>query len=208
MLDRGQAEEEVEIEELTGRLAQLSETRRSLEAQKKLLQEKQEKLIIRSPIDGKVVTWKVQELIEGRPVRKGQRLMEIADPSSRWELEIYVPEAKMGHIVQHLQELQKEDPAAKLDVTFILATHSAVDLKGKVEQIDFSAEVQGEEGNTVRMRVSFPQEDLRKLVDSPASDLKVGADVKAKVQCGQRAVGYVVFSDLFEFVQSRILFRF
>ncbi|NOY30511.1 MAG: HlyD family efflux transporter periplasmic adaptor subunit [Planctomycetes bacterium] len=207
MLDYGQADE-VEIEELTGRKAQLLETARSLGKQRDLLEEKREKLLILSPIDGKVVTWKVRELIENRPVRKGQRLMEIADSSNRWELEIYVPEAKMGHIIEYLQKLREDDPEAQLEVTFILATHSAVHLEGRIEHIDTSAEVQGESGNTVRMKVSFQQEDLKKLVDDPATELKVGADVKVKVQCGQRAVGYVLFSDLFEFVQAKILFRF
>ena len=134
--------------------------------------------------------------------------MKLADPSSRWELEIYVPEAKMGHIVEYQQKLRSDDPEAKLDVTFVLATHSAEDLRGQIESMDTSAEVYGESGNTIRMRVSFAQEDLKKLVDNPATELKVGADVKAKVHCGQRAVGYVMFHDLFEFVQSKVLFRF
>jgi len=164
--------------------------------------------VILSPVDGKVVTWKVRELIENRPVRKGQRLMEIADSSSRWELEIYVPEAKMGHIIEYMQKLREEDPEAQLEVSFILATHSAVHLEGRIERIDTSAEVKGESGNTVRMEVSFQQEDLKKLVDDPATELKVGADVKVKILCGRRAVGYVLFSDLFEFVQSKIMFRF
>ena len=206
-LDHGRAKD-VDLDELTGKIAQLRKTRDSLVEQKKLLDRKSQLLTITSPIDGKVVTWKVRELIENRPVRKGQRLMEIADPSSRWGLEIYVPEAKMGHVVTHLQQLREKDPASKLQVSFILATHSSVHLAGQVEEIDTSAEVHGESGNTVRMRVSFAQEDLKKLVDDPANQLKVGADVKAKVQCGQRAIGYVWFHDLFEFVQSRILFRF
>jgi len=170
LLDYGQAEE-VEIEELTGRKAQLLETARSLEKQRYLLEEKKEKLLILSPIDGKVVTWKVRELIENRPVRKGQRLMEIADSSSRWELEIFVPEAKMGHILEYRKQIQKDDPEALLQVSFILATHSAVRLEGRIEHIDTSAEVQGDSGNAVRMKVSFDQEDLKKLVDNPATEL-------------------------------------
>jgi hypothetical protein len=113
----------------------------------------------------------------------------------------------MGHVVEHFQEIRKDDPNAKLDVSFILATHSAEHLSGKVDEIDTSAEVQGEKGNTVRMVVSFPQQDLKRLVKDPANDLKIGADAKAKVICGQRAVGYVLLHDLFEFIQSRILFR-
>ncbi len=205
-LDRGQTEG-VELEELTGRMAQLRETRSSLEKQRALLLKKEKMLTIVSPIAGKVVTWKVRERLANRPVRKGQQLMEIADPSSRWELEIYVPEAKMGHLVQRLKKLRSEDAEAQLTVSFIMATHSDIHLQGQVIEIDTSAEVHGEDGNTVRMRVSFAQEDLKQLVADPAKELKVGADVKAKVLCGERAVGYVLFHDLFEFVQSRILFR-
>lgn len=205
-LDRGESEGG-EREELTGRMSQLRKMLGSLAKQRRLLMLKQEKLTVTSPIDGKVVTWKVRDRLVSRPVRKGQQLMEIANPASRWELEIFVPEAKMGHIVEQLEKLQSADSKAQLTVTFILATHSAIHLEGKVVEIDTSAEVHGEEGSTVRMRVSFPQEDLKQLVDDPTSELKVGADVKVKVQCGERAIGYVWFHDLFEFVQSRILFR-
>ena len=197
----------VEVEQVTGKLAQLQKTLESLHKQRELLREKQELLTVESPIAGRVVTWKVRELLKNRPVNKGQRLMEVADPTSNWQLEVYMPEAKMGHIVEYDQKLKKDDPNAKLTVSFILASHSAEHLTGTVEEIDASAEVQGEKGNTVRMVVSFPQEDLKRLVKDPANDLKVGADAKAKIMCGQRAVGYVLLHDLFEFVQSRILFR-
>jgi hypothetical protein len=206
VLDRSQSEP-TELEELTGRIGQLIETRLALEEQRQLLNEKERLLTVTSPIDGRVVTWKVRDLIENRPVRRGQRLMEIADPSSPWELEIYVPEAKMGHVVQRLQELRAGDPEAQLEVSFILETHSDKRLVGKVHEIDTIAQVHGESGNTVRMVVAFEQEDLKQLVPDPANQLKVGADVKAKILCGKRAIGYVWFSDLFEFVQSRILFR-
>ncbi len=200
--------ETVESEQLIGRLEQLKTTRESLEKQKALLAIKSKRLDVLSPINGKVVTWEIQELLKGRKVATGQRLMKIADTSSPWELEIFIPEAKMGHIIEHQHKLRESDPNAKLEVEFVLATHTGEPILGVVEKIDPSAEVHGEEGNTVRMRVSFPQEALRDLVNDPSTELKVGADVKAKVLCGKEPIGYVWFSDLFEFVQSRILFRF
>ncbi len=197
----------IEREQLSGKIDQLLKTKESLEQQKKLLNLQEKNLIVTSPIDGKVVTWDIQKLLKGRKVGKGQKLMKIADTSSPWELEIFVPEAKMGHVIKRNQELKKDDPNARLEVTFILATHTAEKITGHVEKIDTSAEVHGEDGNTVRMRVSFPQEELKKLVDDPTTELKVGADLKAKILCGKKPIGYVWFHDLFEFVQSRILFR-
>ena len=203
----GENRELAERQQLLGQLEQLRRAQESLEKQQALLAIKEKSLYVYSPIKGKVVTWDVQELLQGRKVAAGQRLLKIADTSSPWELEIYVPEAKMGHVVERYQKLQEEDPEAKLQVEFVLATHTGEPIVGVVERVDTSAEVHDDDGNTVRMRVSFEQQALKQLVQDPSTELKVGADVKAKVLCGQRAIGYVWFSDLFEFIQSRILFR-
>jgi hypothetical protein len=198
---------------------------RGLERQLLIQQQKADALEITSPIDGKVVTWKVNESIENRPVTTGTRLMEIADPTKQWELELEVPESKVGHVIRYLEEQRESDPNAELEVTFIRATHLNWEQKlhGRLTKIDSSAEPSGEEGNIVRMDVAFPQDELLKLIAADGgsiegadpeqliaalkANLKVGADVKAKIHCGRAAVGYVLFHDLWEFIQSRILFR-
>lgn len=207
--------------EAAGELARLREEEKSLQARLQILGEQAEKLNITSPIDGKVVTWKVQDVLKNRPVTQGWRIMEVADPTKEWELEIDVPESKMGHVVRHWQKIQEEDPKAQLDVSFILATNPDYEdrLSGKVTKIHSSAEVNGDQGSAVRMTVSFDQNELLKLVDDSGAsgneaiaqlkkNLKVGADVKAKIHCGREPVGYVWFHELWEFIQSRILFRF
>jgi multidrug efflux pump subunit AcrA (membrane-fusion protein) len=212
---------EVERHQAAGELAQAEEEGKGLLQQRDILIQQHERLRITSPIDGKVVTWKVQDLLKNRPVTTGTRIMEIADPTKQWELEIDVPESKMGHVVRYLREIQEEDPKAQLDVTFILATNpdSEDRLSGKVTKIHSSAEVNGDRGNAVRMTVSFDQNELLKLVDDSGAtgedaiaqlkkNLKVGADVKSKIHCGREPVGYVWFHEVWEFIQSRILFRF
>jgi multidrug efflux pump subunit AcrA (membrane-fusion protein) len=199
----------------------------SYDRQLALVNQKIAQLQIRSPIDGIVVTRNVKDLLENRSVRPGTELMMIANPDEAWELEIDVPEAKVGHVLRYQQALHAKDPKAELEVTFMLASHTGVNLKGKVVRIDKSAELAGDKGNTLRMVVAFDQNELLKLATdgevasatgSPAQDaaqslaelkhnLKVNADVKAKIHCGRAAVGYVLFHDLWEFIQSRILFR-
>jgi multidrug efflux pump subunit AcrA (membrane-fusion protein) len=192
-----------------------------LRRQLKVVTLKKQALDIASPIDGKVVTWKVRENILNRPVSTGARLMEIADPTKDWELEIDVPESKMGHVDEFRHAQLAADPDAQLAVTFILATHPDKELHGRVTRVDPSAEVTGEKGNMVRMHVAFDQNELLAIAASEhvagatpdeqiaelKKNLKVGADVKAKIHCGRAAVGYVLLHDLWEFIQSRILFR-
>ena len=122
----------------------------------------------------------------------------MADPTGVWELEVLMPEYRMGHITQAWIESN-----GNLPVTFFLATSPEDQLTGKVEEIHRSAEVRGEEGNTVLVRVSFDQEAMRRTISDP----KMGAGTTAKVHCGRRAIGYVWFHDLIDFVRAKILFR-
>jgi hypothetical protein len=162
------------------------------------LGEKKELLQVKSPIDGRVVKWKVQEELQGRPVTRGQVMMEVADTSGPWELEVMMPESRMGYIAQAWNDSNHELP-----VTFILATSPSKKLYGKVEEIHRSAEVRGEEGNTVLMRVSFDQDKLHEVVSDP----KIGAGATAKVTCGRASVAFVWLHDLLDFIRAKVLFR-
>jgi hypothetical protein len=179
-------------------LGQLNQRAISLREQRRLLDLKKEMLEVRSPIDGRVVTWKLQEQLLGMPVGRGQRLMEIADPEGDWELEVSMPEARMGHIAE---AWEKSD--GDLRVAFILATHPADKFEGRVMEIHRSAEVRGEEGNVVLLRVAFDQQALRDVVSNP----KIGAEATVKVYCGKESIGYVWLHDLINFIRAKILFR-
>jgi multidrug efflux pump subunit AcrA (membrane-fusion protein) len=188
---------EVERSQKESEVSELTETVKSLKEQLKLLEQKQEMLQIRSPIDGRVVTWNVRDRLLDRPVNMGENLLEIADPTKEWELEVQMPEKRMGHLAK-AASLAKD----KLPVTFFLATNPEKQFQGKVLSQENSAEVRGEEGNTVVVLVSFDQNELRAAVADP----KIGAGATAKVHCGQRSIGYVLFHDLIDFVR-KVLFR-
>jgi hypothetical protein len=127
--------------------------------------------------------------------------MEVADTSGPWELEVMMPESRMGYVSQAWTESQKEH--RDLPVTFILATSPSQKLHGKVEEIHHSAEVRGEDGNTVLIRVSFDQDKLHDVVSDP----KIGAGATAKITCGKASVAFVWLHDLLDFIRSKVLFR-
>ncbi len=198
MLDSSELSE-VEKAQKEARIAQLKEKEFSLQKQLQLSDEKQSQLVIRSPINGRVVTWKVAELLRNRPVKLGQELLEVADPASDWELELTMPENRMGHIAKSWSKSNGDLP-----VTFFLATNPADKLVGKVEEIARGAEVRGEDGNTVLLRISFDQAKLREAVNDP----KIGAGATAKVHCGTRSIGYKYLHDLIDFIRAKVLFRY
>jgi multidrug efflux pump subunit AcrA (membrane-fusion protein) len=191
-------EKKLSIEErirLNGKRMELKQQQDTLEAQLKLYQSKQQELQVRSPIDGLVVTWDLRNRLIKRPVQRGQVLMRVADPNGPWQLELHMPENRMGHLVK--QQHAQDKP---LEVTYILATEPGTIRHGTVKEIHRSAEVRGEEGNTVLIKVAIDKSEL--------PDLRPGATVTAQVYCGRRSLGYVLLHDVIAFVQSRILFRY
>lgn len=184
---------------LSGEILVLKEKRQTLENQRLLEQEKEKYLKITSPRNGRIITWDLENLLAGRPVKRGDVLMQVADMEGSWQLELEMPEDRMGYLIRAQEEFGEDLP-----VTFILATEPGVEHAGKIKEIHYSAEVQGEEGNTVLIKV-----DIEGSVDkTQLADLRPGAEVKAKVECGQRSIGYILFHDLWAFIESRILFRF
>jgi hypothetical protein len=181
--------------------AELAPSIESLEKQLETLNRKKEMLNIRSPIDGRVVTSDVRERLGGiRPVTHGEQLLEIADPDKDYELEVLMPEKRMGHIAKARSDAHGQN----LPVTFFLATNPAEQLQGQMELDELSAEMRGDSGNTVLVRVSFDQKKLRDVIAKP----KINASATAKIHCGKRAIGYVWFHDLVDFIRAKILFRF
>ncbi len=121
-----------------------------------LLEEKKQRLIVRSPIDGKVLTWQMElQRLMNRPVERGQRVMQVADPTKQWQLEVRMPEDRMGHIKKAQKQLGEE-----LNVDYILASDPGHTLHGKVAEVEEAAHVEGEEGNTVLVRVAINRDDL------------------------------------------------
>ena len=61
---------------------------------------KQLELDVKSPINGLVVTWDLQNRLIHRPVQRGQVLLRVANPDGPWQLELHMPENRIGHVVE------------------------------------------------------------------------------------------------------------
>ena len=184
---------------MAGRAAQLQREIESLEEQRKLYDSKKRDLQVRSPIDGVIVTWQVRDRLILRPVEKGQSLMSVADKTGPWELEVRMPDDRLGHVNRAAAEATKA--GRELEVDYILATDPGTRHHGTVKEIHEQAEVRGEEGNTVLVRITIDPSRHDK------EELGAGATVTARIACGKRPLGYVWFHDVLAFIQSQVLFR-
>jgi len=149
---------------------------KSLTEKLQILKEQQDKLEIRSPMTGRVITWDVKKLLDKRPVDVGQVLMTVAADDTEYEAELYMPERRVKHVVNYRNQIKAKDSGKDLAVNFILMTDPGKDHTGEVTEIAGGADPSEEHGNMVRIRVK-PLDELE--------DPRPGATVTARVHCGR-----------------------
>lgn len=197
IVEGGRRRRDVEEEDrLTGELLQLRRQAASLRQQRELLRQQREQLAIRSPIHGRVLSWQVRKRLLDRPVERGQALMTLMAADTPWQLEIELPEKHVCQLKQTLAEQAgSADSPRPLGVTFFLATHPGQSFPARVRRIDDLA-TQTEDGRTfVRVVAEFDKSGL--------PELRPGATITARLHCGRRCAGYVLFRDLIDFLRTQ-----
>ena len=149
---------------------------------------------------------RLDEILKSLPDGESKdKLAEILKEESydkvRLKTKAFAAESADSDLSARFAALPGRDPEEDhLQVSYILATEPGKYRYGTVKEIETSAEVRGNEGNTVLIKVAINKEEL--------PDLRPGATVTAKVYCGRRALGYVLLDDLISFIQTRIIFRY
>lgn len=176
---------------LQGQVEELSIEVNGLKQQEVLLEQQLAKLQVKSPIDGVIATFQVDQLLENRPVKQGDVLLEVMDPTGDWHLEVEMEDRRLGAILRAQQASEQSLP-----VEYVLATDAELSFSGTMEEVATRTSVDEETGNVVDLLVAINKNDL--------PELRIGAEVKAKVDCGPKPLGYVLFGDAIDFL--RIVF--
>jgi hypothetical protein len=106
--------------------------------------------------------------------------------------ELDVPDDEIGQVL-NAQASSKDMP-----VTFQLATNRGVDFHGVIRRIASRTENGVDDRPIVRITVDVDEKAI--------GELRPGATIFAKINCGRRKVAYVWFHDVVEAVQSWVSF--
>jgi multidrug efflux pump subunit AcrA (membrane-fusion protein) len=177
---------------LRGRLAQTQIEKQGLEERIARIQQQIADLTVTAPFAGTVATFQLEQMLQHRPVAKGERLLEIMDEAGEWHLELEVPENRLGHML----EAERKGWSESLPVDFVLATQPEESYKGTLKATATRTDVSLEEGSIVKVQVSVDKSQL--------PHCRIGAEVQGKIHCGDKSLFYVLFGDVVEFVQRRI----
>jgi multidrug efflux pump subunit AcrA (membrane-fusion protein) len=166
---------------------------KSLEEQLDLINKRVEQLTIRSPISGKIITWDAKKQLQNRPVETGQVLMTVVAADTDYEVVLFMPERRLGHVHSFRDKLKAKDENDDLKVDFISLTDPGVNHSGKVLHVNPTAEPHEEHGNAVRIRVQ-PNEQL--------VNPRPGATVTANVHCGRAPWLWAKLHEAWEWLEA------
>ncbi|MBX9652574.1 HlyD family efflux transporter periplasmic adaptor subunit [bacterium] len=193
--------------ELDGKIALAKQELEAFRTQERLLDVERKKLDLRSPIRGTIMDWKPQEKLLNRPVEKGDPLLEIADVDGKWIVEVNLPENTITHITE--AETKFHD---KLDVEFVLSAAPDIVYKGRlIEHATQAHPVEQENFIEAKIEIDPDQNLVNRLKEAAeksgeGTSMVSGIEVRAKVNCGDHPLGYVLFRELIDFVREYVFF--
>ena len=148
----------------------------TLDARLAFYEGKKSDLVINSPISGQVTTTHLRQRLTGRPIKRGDLLMTVSDTEGQWEIELEVPDNRIG-FVKHAQAESGDQP---LEVVFRLASDSKKNYRGTLKRLDYRSDERADtEKSVVLAYVDINESEL-------GDALRLGTRVHGKICCGDR----------------------
>ncbi len=165
----------------------------SLQSQISQVEQRIDRLTLRAPITGTVVTFVDQQQLIGRPVSRGETILEIMDENGLWRLELEIPEDRLHHLRHGISVYGEKVPA-----TFKLTADPVNEFTGWLSHTSERTTDAAEIGSVVSLYVSLNEDS-----DFPK---RIGADVRTNLKCGEYSLFYVLFGDAVEFAEREFWF--
>jgi len=189
----GSSDSTNQMNTLGGELKEQLQRRDNLRLELDLLLLRRDELKVVSPINGRVVTWDLEQLLSHRPVTRGQRLLTISDIKGPWELELRVADEDTSDLVKAMQA-NKSVP-----VDFVAITKPEVVHSTTLRSISDTVEIRSQgESPTVLCRADLPESLKESAVE--------GMSVRGRIHCGRRAAIVVLLDKFWRSVREHILF--
>ncbi|WP_145053013.1 GAF domain-containing protein [Lignipirellula cremea] len=163
---------------------------KGLQQQLIALERREAGLLITAPKKGVVTTFNVELLLRERPVKRGEQLLELMAADSPWQLELDIPAKRVGHVIREMGK--RKEP---LLVEFVLLTEPTVKHRGKLIHVGERSITMAEKGNVFEAVAQ---------IDGQLTSVRFGADTRAKIYCGKKSLGYVLFGDLIDFLRAKL----
>jgi hypothetical protein len=149
-----------------------------------------------------------RENMTNRGVKPSDPILHLGAKSAPWEVELKIPQKHYGQVT----EAFLHEDTDELDVDLLVKSDPTHTYKGKLKRFAIAGEAvshkdeNNESEPVVTARVRVAGKGIAESDQIPAELLQPGTEVKAKIRCGNRAMGYSLFYGVHEFVYEKIVF--
>jgi hypothetical protein len=162
-----------------------------------------------APMTGSVLTWDFRERWANRVARPTEPLLRLGDRDRGWEVELKVPAAQLAPI---LEAFAAGGPGTELDVDLLLLSSPSRTFRGKLARKQLAVEAtldpdNSESAPAVRASVRTDGSDIAADERIPPDLLVSGTEVRGKVRCGPRRLGYVLLHGAWDFLYEHVFFQ-
>jgi hypothetical protein len=150
----------------------------------------------------------------GREAKASDPILRLGAKYGPHELELRIPQKHIGQVLAAMAALERENKPQVLDVDFLLRTKPEVTYKGKLHRDKIAGEAnpnrddKDEPEPVVLAYVRIEGDDIPAADRLPPEQLVSGAEVRAKVRCGNHRLGYSLFYGVWEFFYEKVVFFF
>lgn len=165
---------------------------------------------LRSPCAGTVLNSDFRETLTHRSIKPSEPLLRIGDKSKSWEVELSIPQQHVGHIVDAFRTAASEE----LDIDLKLLSCPTRVFRGKLARNRLAAQAgvshddPANPGSVLVGSVRLDGPGIASEEQIPRDLLLSGTEIRARIRCGDRPLGYCLFYGLWEFVDEKVLFWF
>ena len=155
-------------------------------------QEKADKLEVKAPVAGTVVSRDVKMSLLKRPVNAGNQLLTIADTGDQWRIVFEVPDREFGYLLNAKRQNDVQDWYVKYRFQSDLeTTHKSI-----IERTDENNSFDSDGNAFVKAYVPIANKE------ESGNQYRVGQTVIGKVNCGRKSLFYIWTRDVRDFLNS------
>jgi multidrug resistance efflux pump len=176
---------------------QLQSVEKLIRNDEKLMKEMMD---ITSPIDGTIITWNPQQRLKGLVVEPNQTLVSIYKMDGMWQLEVNIPQIKVGYVTRAMHRVQNDDDPNNDDIIaeFAMSTNPNKTYRGVLERVSIRPHTDDSGIQKFRGIIKVDPKELE------VSELKPGAGATVKIFCGKEPLYRVCFHQVIDWCKINL----
>ena len=156
------------------------------------------RLTLTSPINGVIVSREIARMLDSRPIRRGDAVVRVADPSDGWRLAMRIQDADVSHVKSYLEQAKGVGEDAGREIEFVIASQPRQRFRARLNWLAPSA--RNPDGQGVVL------DALAEVEPAAEQYAHMGATAHAYFVAGQKPFWYVWSRPLWDAVLRKVGF--